>query len=183
MSASPASTSATGPGSPAPSPLESQPADADNGLPSWVWWLLAAGVLLSALGIPLLVRARRRRAWTDRFVAAEAEAAWFARQLVPELRKATGSAERLAGAWQVGGAERVGALEDELTALIETAPEDRSQARALTLRDAVRTGRQRVDALTISTPITVNYAAGELEAVTELVESALASTPPTATPT
>jgi hypothetical protein len=102
---------------------------------------------------------------------------------MPQLREASAQRQRLVGAWQVGGTERVRALEDELTALAASAPEDRSGARAVALRDAVRAARQRIEALTVSTPLTVDDVRGELEAVTQLVESALAATPTPPTPT
>jgi hypothetical protein len=52
----------------------------------------------------------------------------------------------VAGGWAVSSA-RVGVLEDDLTALEATALDDPDRARALALRDAVRTARARVEAL------------------------------------
>lgn len=129
------------------------------------------------------MQARRRRAWADGWARTQAEAAWFARQLVPELREASTSPERLAGAWQVGGANRVRALEDELTALVASTPDDRRRADAVSLRDAVRTGRERIDALTAVGSTSAEEAAGKhlaaaLDAVAGLVESALSTTNP-----
>ena len=42
---------------------EGEAAAEDQGVPSWVWWLLAALILGTAVAIPLVVRARRRNAW------------------------------------------------------------------------------------------------------------------------
>jgi hypothetical protein len=109
-----------------------------------LWWLLAAIVVTAlAIGIPLLVRSRRRAAWQRGVSAAEAELVWFARELLPELRE-SGSPERAAGAWAVS-APRVTAAEDQLTALASDAPDEAAAGRAATLRDATRTARQRVD--------------------------------------
>ena len=110
-----------------------------------MWWLLLALLIAAlAIGIPLLLRSRRRAAWQTQLTAAEAEVAWFARELIPEL-KAAGNRERAAGAWGVSSA-RVVAAEDQLTGLVTSAPDDEAGARATTLRDATRsrprTGRR-----------------------------------------
>ncbi len=118
--------------SPTPEPEAGDTSDDDSGIPSWVWWLLAALAIAAAIAIPLLVRASRRKAWHTELAAAEAEAAWLARELVPELRRNAGSIERLAGAWSAGGAERATAAEDALTGLTASAPDDASLARATT---------------------------------------------------
>jgi hypothetical protein len=123
-----------------------------------------------------VVRARRRAAWDARLTPATAEVAWFARELVPQLRAAAGSPERLAGAWAVGGAERVRALEDELTALAETAPDDADRAQALALRDAVRDGSGRIGVLTAGAVRA--DAVTELDAVAARLEAALAGPQP-----
>jgi hypothetical protein len=47
--------------------------------------VLAAIALAVAVAAPLLVRARRRRAWRADLASAAEEVAWFARVLVPEL--------------------------------------------------------------------------------------------------
>ena len=75
----------------------------------------------------------------------QAEAAWLTRELVPELRR-SGSREQVAGGWAVSSA-RVRALEDSLTALEATSPDEPSGAQARALRDAVRAARVRVEAL------------------------------------
>ncbi|HEV7195982.1 MAG TPA: hypothetical protein VGN19_08585, partial [Pedococcus sp.] len=105
-------------------------------------WVLAAVVLGLLVAIPLIVRARRRGAWTAELTAAEAEVAWFARILAPQLRQA-GSLDEVAGGWAVA-AERVTGVEDRLTALEASAPDETGRLRALSLRDAVRTARARV---------------------------------------
>jgi hypothetical protein len=113
-----------------------------------VWWLLGALAAALLVGVPLLVRARRRSAWHTRLSAAEAEVVWFARELVPELRRGS-SVERVAGGWAVSS-ERVVAAEDLLTSLVATAPDDAGRARATRLRDAVRSGRTQVESLAVA---------------------------------
>jgi hypothetical protein len=76
---------------------------------------------------------------------AEGEVVWFARVLVPALRLAE-SLDQAAGGWTVGSSQ-VAVLEDRLTALEATAPDDASRTRVLTLRDAVRTARSRLHGL------------------------------------
>jgi hypothetical protein len=119
----------------------------------------------------LLVRSRRRGSWHDELAAAEAEATWFARELVPELRGAAASTDRLTGAWSVAGAGRIAAAEDALTALTASAPDDAARSRALALRDAVRDGRRRVEVLTRD-GVGAN-AGAELDAVAAGIEAAL----------
>jgi hypothetical protein len=109
-------------------------------------WLLAILGVAVVIAIPLLVRARRRRGWGADLAASEDDVAWFARALVPELRHA-GSAERVAGGWTVGSADRIRALEDRLTVLEASAPDDTGRFRARALRDAVRSSRERMEEL------------------------------------
>ncbi len=71
--------------------------------------------------------------------------AWFARVLIPELRQA-GSSDRVAGGWAIGSS-RVSAVEDRLTALEASAPDDAGRTRARTLRDAVRASRAHMQEL------------------------------------
>ena len=47
---------------------------------------------------------------------AEGEVVWFASALLPDLRAST-SREVLETGWRMGGAERVAAVEDQLTVL------------------------------------------------------------------
>jgi hypothetical protein len=129
-----------------PGGSESAPQDnPDDSIPSWVWWLLAALVLALAVAIPLVVRARRRGGWRADLRAAEAEVAWFARELLPELRR-VGTREQVAGGWAVGST-RVAAAEDGLTGLAATTRTAADRARAESLRDAVRRARGRMDHL------------------------------------
>jgi hypothetical protein len=114
-------------------------------VPAGVWWLVAAVVAGLAIGVPLVLRSRRRKAWQADYVTASAEAAWLTRELVPDLRRA-GSREQVAGGWGVSSA-RVRALEDGLTALEATSPDESAGAQARALRDAVRAARVRVEAL------------------------------------
>jgi len=151
----------------------SEPGSASDttSVPSWVWWLLAAAVIAAAVTIPLVARARRRNRWAADFAAMRAEAAWFARVLLPELR-AAGSAEHVAGGWAVG-ASRIASLEDGLVALEATAPDDARQLRARSLRDAVRTAREHMQRLVIAgahADVT-----RELDTIAARLEEALAS--------
>ena len=117
-------------------------------MPAWVWWLLAALALALAVGIPLLVRSRRSKAWKSDLAGAEQEVAWLVRDLLPSLQR-TGSREQALGGWAVSS-ERVLALDDRLTSLEATAPADSGRERARTLRDAVRVARGRMDSLPAS---------------------------------
>jgi hypothetical protein len=170
------SPTVTGP--PSPTPSESPTtlssaagsSTAATGVPSWLWWLLAA-LALVAIAIPLLVSARRRRAWRADLRAAEDEVAWVARALVPELGRA-GSVEQVAGGWGVGSS-RVSAVEDRLTALEASAPDDAGRNRARTLRDAVRAARHRMQELTGSG--TSDTLFRDLDAVAAELEAALRS--------
>ncbi len=117
----------------------------DEGVPPWVW-LVAAIVLVGAVAIPLVMRARRRSAWRQDLADVEGELTWFARSLLPELRHA-GSREQVAGGWTVGQT-RVAAAEDRLTLLESTAPDDAGRERARSLRDASRLARTRMQQLT-----------------------------------
>lgn len=120
--------------------------DAD-GVPAGVWWLLAALVAGLAIGVPLVLRSRRRQAWRSDFATSQAEATWLSRELLPELRRA-GTREQVAGGWAVSSA-RVAALEDNLTALEATSPDESGGAQAKALRDAVRAGRVGVEGLVV----------------------------------
>jgi hypothetical protein len=121
----------------APAPTDT----ADGGLPAWFWWLLA--VLLVGLGVYLFFRARRRSAWDAEAVEAEVEVGWLARELLPQLQQSR-TPDALAGGWQVS-ATRAGAIEDRLTGLETSAPDEPRAARARDLRDAVRAARADVE--------------------------------------
>jgi len=101
--------------------------------------------------------------------------AWFARVLVPELGQ-SGSLDQVEGGWTVG-ANRITAVEDRLTTLEASAPDDASRTGTLTLRDAVRASRGRVEELLQSgnpeaiSP-TLNDVAAGLEAALSSVDQA-----------
>jgi hypothetical protein len=124
-------------------------------------------LLAAAVATPLLVRAHRRRVWRADFATAEQDVAWFARVLVPELGQ-SGSIDQVEGGWTVE-ANRIAAVEDRLTVLEASAPDDTSRTETRTLRDAVRASRERVEELLQSgdpeaiSP-TLNEVAAELEA-------------------
>jgi hypothetical protein len=138
-------TSAIAAPTPSATPSPSATGSAADSGTQWLWWLLAAVAVAAAVAIPLLVRAQRRGAWREDLAAAEGEVAWFARALIPELRQSS-SLDQVAGGWAVASS-RVSALEDRLTALEATAPDDADRLRARALRDAVRTARRRVSVL------------------------------------
>ena len=62
-------------------------------------WVLLVAVMVAAIGLLVARRSRRRRSWEAELAEATAETAWFARELLPDLRRAT-SADELAGIWQ-----------------------------------------------------------------------------------
>ena len=151
-----------------PSPSSSAAGEsAETSAVSWFWWALAGLLLAAAVATPLLVRAHRRRVWRADFATAEQEVAWFARVLVPELGQ-SGSLDQVEGGWTVG-ANRIAAVEDRLTILEASAPDDATRTGTRTLRDAVRASRGRVEELLQSGDPeaifpTLNEVAAELEA-------------------
>ena len=120
--------------------------DEGDSVPSWVWWLLGALLLGTAIAVPLIVRSRRRAAWRRDLAEAEGEIAWFARELLQDLRRSH-SWEEVSGGWTVGQA-RVVATEDRLAALEPSAPEEADRARARELLDASRQARAGMQSLT-----------------------------------
>ncbi|MGH2392552.1 MAG: hypothetical protein ACRDGH_03515 [Candidatus Limnocylindria bacterium] len=154
---------------PSPSPSAAAAATDSGGATAWLWWLLAALAVALAAGIPLLLRARRREAWRSDLAAAEAEVAWFARVLIPEFRQAD-SADQLAGGWAVASS-RISAVEDQLTALEASAPDDAGRARARALRDAVRTSRVHLHELVRSGA--TDTLVRDLDAIAARLETAL----------
>ena len=157
--------------SPTTSPAVQPSAAESSGAPSWLWWVLAATALAVAVAVPLLVRARRRRAWRADLASAEEEVAWFARGLIPELRQMASLAE-VAGGWNVA-ASRVVAAEDRLTALETSAPDDAARTRTRALRDALRTARVHMQQLLESgSPDTISR---DLDAVAAELEAVLGS--------
>ncbi|HET7820351.1 MAG TPA: hypothetical protein VFL10_02405 [Ornithinibacter sp.] len=121
-----------------------EPVDAEGGgIPGWVWLVLAA--VLAGLAWFLWARNRRATAWDAEVAETETEVAWFGRELLPQLQRST-TPEALAGGWQVSAA-RVSAVEDRLTGLEASAPDEQRAARARTLRDAVRASRTDVETL------------------------------------
>ena len=101
------------------------------------------------------------------FATAEREVAWFARVLVPELGQ-SGSLDQVDGSWTVE-ASRIAAVEDRLTILQASAPDDATRTGTRTLRDAVRVSRGRVEELLQAGDPeaifpTLNEVAAELEA-------------------
>lgn len=128
----------------APAPEEAE----DTAGSPFLWWVLV-GVLVAALVAFLVLRSRRRAAWGAELAEAESEVAWFARTLLPQLQQAD-SPDALAGGWRVGGADRVVAVEDRLTGLETSAPDEAMATRARDLRDAVREARLGVEGLIAS---------------------------------
>ena len=110
------------------------------------------------------------QAWATRFEAAKGEVAWLAREGIPQLGLAP-TAQQIAGGWRVT-ADRVVAVEDQLTALEAEAIDDAGRARARTLRDAVRASRGQLDALAGTQDVAA--ASNELRAAAAGLEGALA---------
>ena len=111
-------------------------------MPAWLWVLMAALGLAAVLAMTIR-RSRRRRSWQADLTVAEADAAWFARELLPQLQRAV-SPDEVAGGWRLA-APRVTSIEDRLTGLEASAPEGSGRTRARQLRDAVREARHAVD--------------------------------------
>ncbi len=162
--------------SPTPSDTAAKAADdTDSGWPWWLWLLLALVVVGAVIGGVMLARARgRRREWEESLREASSEAAWFARVLVPRLGQEQ-SVEAVGGGWRASSA-RIVALEDRLTALVSSAPDEEAAARATRLRDAVRGARAGLDA--IGRPGGPPTAGPALSAVVARLETALAPPPP-----
>ena len=105
--------------------------------------------------------------------AAEAEASWLAAELLPQLQQSA-SPDEVAGGWQVA-AGRVTAVEDRLTGLETSAPDESRGARAGALRDAVRDARLGVADLLVSRDPAL--LARDLVAIRAGLEAALAPRP------
>ena len=145
-----------------------------QGVPAWVWWLLAAMVIALAIAVPVLLRRRRMDRWLDEFARVRAEVAWLARELIPQLRQ-FGARQLAAGGLEVSSA-RIVAAEDRLTALIASAPDDVTLERSRILRDAVRDAHARLDAAASSG--TDETLAIDLDEIAGELEAALATTAP-----
>ena len=159
--------------------LSAEPTSTTTETSTWPWWLLAAGLIAIAVAIALLLAARRRRnSWNAQLMSAIGEIVWFARQLIPQLQR-DGSRDQLAGAWQVTR-DRVSTLEDTLTGLQSTAPNESEAPRARDLRDAVREARTRIDAAAETTgpPVDITTTRDELGAARATLESALVNSEP-----
>lgn len=157
--------------SPSPVADEVGAAAENETVPPAVWVALAVLAVCAGLGIWLFVRARRRRAWLTQLKAATAEVEWFARELIPQLRR-SGSIDRAAGGWQVA-LPRVAAAEDQLTALESSAPDQQDAASARQLREAVRSARAKME--TLSGPGTHDEWALDLDEVEDLLVAVLGS--------
>ena len=152
-SSAPTEASSSPTTSPSAAPAGSGADEEDNG--SWWWLLVLVLVVAVVIGWLFLRRSRNRRAWGARLASAENEVGWFARDLIPQLR-GSGSPAGVSGGWTVA-APRVDALEENLSRLITTAPGGQQRARVLTLRDAVRTSRDRVAAVVRSGDTNVQW--------------------------
>jgi hypothetical protein len=113
-----------------------------------VWWVLAGLAIGAVLAMILVPRARRRSAWDKDLVAAQDGVAWLARELLPQLQQ-VGSPAEVSGGWQVA-ASRVTQVEDQLTGLESSAPDEVRRNRALVLRDAVRDARHGVEQVIVT---------------------------------
>jgi hypothetical protein len=123
----------------------------------------------------LLRRRSRKHAWEKRFDATQAEVAWFARELIPQLGRSP-TTQQMAGGWRIE-ADRIVSIEDQLTTLEATAVDDLTRRRAHTLRDAVRGSRIRLAGLdgTVDAVAATNLlrsAAAELETAMSSVDPA-----------
>jgi hypothetical protein len=138
--------SPTEPPTVSPSPVaDVESAEEGDAGSATAWVVLLLVVLASALAAWFLIRSRTRRGWLRRLDVAQAEVAWFAHELVPQLRR-SGSVDEVAGGWRIAQ-PRVSSMEDDLTVLASSAPTEADAARASQLRDAVRSASEKLDAL------------------------------------
>ena len=156
-----------------PSPAAGEAAGtAEEEAVSTAVWVALVLVVAATVGTWLLVRARRRRSWLTRLNGAKAEVAWFARELIPQLR-ASGSVDRVVGGWQVA-VPRVASAEDQLTVLESSARSQEDAAQARQLRDAVRSARAKME--TLSGPGPHDEWVLDLDDVVALLEAVLGPT-------
>ena len=162
------------PATPTPTPTVAQTeavtptSSSTSSTPAWLWWLIGAIVLAVIIVSAFLIRRNnRKQAWADRLSSSEADVAWFARELIPQLSQAP-SVQQIAGGWRISSG-RIVAAEDRLTSLESIATDEVGRGQARTLRDAVRGARARLDALAVvgdmgTAMSQLQAAAGELEA-------------------
>src|SRR6185436_234930 len=89
LSPTPAAPAQSNDASAAPSPAPATDTSSENGSAGkgW-WWLLAVVLIMGGIAAFLLVRRRRGlHEWEDRFSAARDGVGWFARDLLPQLRR------------------------------------------------------------------------------------------------
>ncbi len=154
-------------------------ADTSTATPAWVWWLIGLLALAAVITTVLLVRRRgRRHAWEEQFTAAQGEVAWFARELVPELGREP-TVQQIMGGWRIE-AGRVSSVEDRLTSLAASGPDDPASAKARTVRDALRTARLQLDGIGVAADPPDVHAL--LWSVAERLETALAQVAPGGAP-
>ena len=139
-----------------------------------MWWLIGLLVLIAiALAVWALTRSRsRRQEWAAGQTAATAEAAWFARDLLPTLYGQ--QIDQLRGAWTVAE-PRVAALEDNLVGLAATAPDDAARGSATTLLESVRSGRGAVTRLSAPGLVDAEAARADLLAAGRQIEQVLSA--------
>ena len=101
------------------------------------------------------------------------------RELLAQLQQTT-TTDALAGGWQVSAA-RVREVEDRLTGLEASAPDEQRAARATELRDAVRSSRTDVETL-ISTRDQAGTPVVLATATSRLLEVLNPTPPPPPTP-
>ena len=164
---------------PTPTPAQTEavtPASSDSSsTAAWLWWLIGAIVLAVVIVTVFLIRRNgRKQSWADELSSSEAEVAWFARELIPQLSQAP-SVQQIAGGWRISSG-RVVAAEDRLTSLESTAPNELGRGQARTLRDAVRDARARLDSLAVVGD--VGTAMSQLQAAAGELEAALAAVSP-----
>ena len=162
------------PATPTPTPTVAQTeavtptSSSTSSTPAWLWWLIGAIVLAVVIVSAFLIRRNnRKQAWADRLASSEADVAWFARELIPQLSQAP-SVQQIAGGWRISSG-RIVAAEDRWTSLESTATDEIDRGQARILRDAVRSARARLDALAVvgdmgTAMSQLQAAAGELEA-------------------
>jgi hypothetical protein len=121
----------------APASTTSSETESTSEIPWWAWLLLLLVVAALVVGIPLLAGRRRREVegWERPMADAEASAQWLHDRVLPTALAGTDPGPA-AAAWSAVR-PRFLELDEQLTGLVRTAPDDGCQAIAASLRAAL----------------------------------------------
>jgi predicted small lipoprotein YifL len=139
-----------------------------DGIPPWVWVVLAVLLLaLVALVIWLVRRAQARRAWDDRMALARRNALWVEDALVQQVMS-RGTTAEAAATWRAAQ-PRLMSLDEMLYSLATDAPDPDRANEAAALRSRVQ---NLVDAMGADTSTGQDASADDLRARRAAVSSA-----------